>query len=80
MSFCKLSECLLAIQHEGPMSQLTAHIHNKIQGEWEWLCWATALRGQSIKNQHTYNHASIKSMSIQYKAGNICKQIFLTQI
>lgn len=48
-----LSEWLWAIHYEGPMSQLTAHIHNRIQGEWEWLCEATASPGQSIKDSHT---------------------------
>lgn len=63
MSFCMLSEWLQAIHHEGPMSQLTAHIHNGIQGEWEWLCGTTAPHGQSIKDQHAYSHVSIKSLS-----------------
>lgn len=48
------SEWLWAIHHEGPMSQLTAHNHNRIQGEWEWLSRATALHGQSIKDQHNH--------------------------
>lgn len=63
MSFCVLSEWLWAIHHEDPMSQLTAHIHNRIQGEWECLCGATALHGESIKDQHTYNHVLTKSTS-----------------
>lgn len=32
MSFCMLTEWLRAIHHEGPMSQLTAHTDNRIQG------------------------------------------------
>lgn len=32
MSFCTQSEWLQAIHCEGPMSQLTAHIHNGVQG------------------------------------------------
>lgn len=44
MSFCVLIEWVQAIHREGPMSQLTAHIHNGIQGgEWEWLSAAATL-------------------------------------
>lgn len=46
-----LSEWLQGIHYQGPMSQLTAHIHNSFQEEWEWLHGAPALRGQSMKDQ-----------------------------
>lgn len=52
MSFYVLTEWPWTIHPEGLRSQLTAHIHNSIQGEWEWLCRATTLPGESINGSY----------------------------